>query len=418
MDDDASYVSESPFGSACCAHAALTMLSARRSSHGASHFLVGSCRWASGQAATYTGWQVSSFGRCRDSRGALTLGNLHPSGYRKIYICERKWPVHRVVKMSFHGPPKCPQAWQVHHQDGNKTNNRLDNLEYVTPSQNMIHYYATASRQTVGAKNSRPVQWRAIGSQSWTLSSSIQSAANELCLSPKTVSRCCHLNLECQGLEIQFHEVGERTLPEEEWQPMRSPLSGEEIPGRMVSSFGRLRRRDGRVHHGHLTQQGYIATSLGLGGSHRNRKEFVHRLVVASFLGLPPTSRHTCINHKDGNKSNNALDNLEWTTPSGNMAHFFANAAVSHQQGLKPVWSRRLGKNDEWTWHPSVAQCANALGVHSSNVSRCLHGMRKHAGGHEFLLATDAKSLPGEEWRQIDIALLLSDRALRTGFCG
>jgi len=48
--------------------------------------------------------------------------------------------VHRLVAYTFlDNPPSDGQRWQVNHLDGNKTNNRLDNLEIITDAQNMAH---------------------------------------------------------------------------------------------------------------------------------------------------------------------------------------------------------------------------------------------------------------------------------------
>lgn len=45
--------------------------------------------------------------------------------------------VHRAVAEAFHGP--CPKGYQVNHKDGVKTNNTVENLEYLTISENQIH---------------------------------------------------------------------------------------------------------------------------------------------------------------------------------------------------------------------------------------------------------------------------------------
>jgi len=48
----------------------------------------------------------------------------------------------------------------------------------------------------------------------------------------------------------------------------------------------------------------------------------VHRLVALAFIGKPPTELHT-VNHKDGNKTNNNVENLEWATRREQSVHFY-----------------------------------------------------------------------------------------------
>ena len=52
---------------------------------------------------------------------------------------------------------------------------------------------------------------------------------------------------------------------------------------------------------------------------------YAHRLVAIAFL-TKPSKYHTEVNHKDGNKLNNYIDNLEWVTPQENQQH-----AISHE---------------------------------------------------------------------------------------
>ena len=92
-------------------------------------------------------WQVSSFSRCADSRGIISYGSRSPSGYSIVNITGCVFRVHRLVALAFLGPPPTQMAWQVHHRDGDPSNNHIKNLEWVTPSQNVLYIFLSSPVQ-------------------------------------------------------------------------------------------------------------------------------------------------------------------------------------------------------------------------------------------------------------------------------
>ena len=92
----------------------------------------------------------------------------------------------------------------------------------------------------------------------------------------------------------------------------------------MVSDKGRVMGTPKKTHYGHIlaqkeTSQGYMSVCLFKEGA---TKYFsVHRLVASAFISNPKSKRE--INHKDGDKKNNCVDNLEWVTRSENEKHAY-----------------------------------------------------------------------------------------------
>lgn len=78
---------------------------------------------------------------------------------------------------------------------------------------------------------------------------------------------------------------------------------------------------------------GYLCVCLYRNGKGRTRK--VHQLVVEAFLGVCP--RGFEINHRDGDKENNALHNLEWVTASENLRHAFRTGLRSNAGSAHPA---------------------------------------------------------------------------------
>lgn len=80
---------------------------------------------------------------------------------------------------------------------------------------------------------------------------------------------------------------------------------------------GHYRFRNAGMKKTRINNLGYEQVSLNLDGD--VKLHLVHRLVAQAFL--PNPNNFPEVNHIDGNKSNNILSNLEWTTRQGNALH-------------------------------------------------------------------------------------------------
>lgn len=85
-----------------------------------------------------------------------------------------------------------------------------------------------------------------------------------------------------------------------------------------VSNLGRVRRIGGKVLKSDAPTARYCLVQLCVLGKRTTRN--VHVLVLRAFVG-PRPGRNFEANHKDGNKRNPVLSNLEWSTKKANMRH-------------------------------------------------------------------------------------------------
>lgn len=93
--------------------------------------------------------------------------------------------------------------------------------------------------------------------------------------------------------------------------------------------------RDGQRLKPTRNKNGYMSVELWDGG--KRKRVYVHRLVAETFIPNPEEKRE--VNHKDGNKQNNCVENLEWCTSGENKKH-------AYKKGLKVPSSQKLSLDD------------------------------------------------------------------------
>ncbi len=118
--------------------------------------------------------------------------------------------------------------------------------------------------------------------------------------------------------------------------------------------------------------RGYKCVDLKVSGNRKTMR--VHRLVSMAFIGEPSKEM---VNHKDGNKTNNILSNLEWATRSENELHaYYTGLKKSNEKHKKAIVEsnkkRRTLANDTVKYirnsNKSQYELANELGISRANV--------------------------------------------------
>lgn len=86
-------------------------------------------------------------------RAKRAIGRVNGRGYVEISSSGIAGLAHRMIWESVHGP--IPLGLQINHINGIKTDNRIENLELVTPSENTSHAYKTGLTSALGERNGR-----------------------------------------------------------------------------------------------------------------------------------------------------------------------------------------------------------------------------------------------------------------------
>lgn len=153
-----------------------------------------------------------------------------------------------------------------------------------------------------------------------------------------------------------------------------------------VSDTGLVRRKDNQNILKGCIASGYRSVKLTFKNS-KQQRFYVHRLVAMHFI---PNSdkKKTFVNHKDGNKLNNKIDNLEWVSPRENNLHYFQKIQKEKRERKNngksiPIIQYSLdGK--EIARFPSMNKAKQTTGISLVQIARCVHGEINQANGYIF----------------------------------
>jgi hypothetical protein len=326
----------------------------------------------------YENYEISTFGNVRNiiSNNLLKLskkGNYYSIGLTDKNKNRKSFRVHRLVCLTFISNPD--NKAEVNHKDKNGLNNNVSNLEWNSHQENCIH-------RSKGIKNSnnRNIKIRKLNLKNevidtynsmeeaakWLvdnkLSKNFNAAKSVICVSVKNNKIVYGFNWK-KALEIN--------LENEEW---REIILDNKCSGYFISSLGRIKNKKNiimenyKIHH-----SGYIYTRINY------NKYAIHRLVAIMFI--PNLENKPFVNHIDGNKTNNRLDNLNWVTCSENNIH-------NHNMGFVKCYTKKIIQYDlemnEVNKYNSIKEASNILNIGNTNILGALKNRQKTAGGFIF----------------------------------
>lgn len=155
----------------------------------------------------------------------------------------------------------------------------------------------------------------------------------------------------------------------EKWLPVKG------YPKYEASDTGKIRNaKTGRILKQQITDRGYNTITLYEDCKPISKR--VHRLVADAFYN--GDNELLDVNHKDGNKRNNNIDNLEFCTRKTNINHAFQTGlkTPSRQMSIRVVETGKV--------YNSINECARDIGSGSSDICKCLQGRQGTCKGFHF----------------------------------
>ena len=126
-----------------------------------------------------------------------------------------------------------------------------------------------------------------------------------------------------------------------------------------------------------LNTSGYYQVNLCKDGKGKNFT--IHRLVATAFIPNPDNLPE--VNHKDEDKSNNCVENLEWMSKIDNI-NYGTGIERSAKKRSKPVYCVELNRVFD-----GARKAARELELDNSHIIKCCKGKLKTTGGYHFRYA-------------------------------
>lgn len=163
----------------------------------------------------------------------------------------------------------------------------------------------------------------------------------------------------------------------EEWKQI------DRYPNYWVSTYGRVYSvKRGIILKPFHDSWGYLNVVLrNENGGHTTK---VARLVALAFIPNPCNKEQ--VNHIDGDKENNHVENLEWATCSENIRHAVATGLNDHSSYNAGKQKKRVRDADTGVVFESISECARKLGCTDKNVIGYFRRNGRYCVGHRLEL--------------------------------
>lgn len=153
-------------------------------------------------------YQVSSYGQVKSLlTNKILVGDTNSLGYRRVTLyapIKKRFFIHRLVALHF-----CKGYQEnliVNHKDGNKTNNKVENLEWVTRSENDLHAYKNNLRKSYPCQfKHKIIAYNLTTGEIVKIYNNADSCAKDLKVARTNIYNCCNKKQKsCRGFGLRY----------------------------------------------------------------------------------------------------------------------------------------------------------------------------------------------------------------------
>ena len=142
-----------------------------------------------------------------------------------------------------------------------------------------------------------------------------------------------------------------------------------------VSNLGNVKNiKYNRILRPTLGKNGYLTVLLSKDNKHK--RFYIHRLVAENFI-----KKNIVVNHKNFNKLDNRVDNLEWCSQGYNIEYSYMNGRMPLPPSQKP----KKVKRDDGKIYNSIEEAGKDMKIHPSIICNQLKNRQKTAKGYTFM---------------------------------
>lgn len=142
-----------------------------------------------------------------------------------------------------------------------------------------------------------------------------------------------------------------------------------------VNNLGQIRRKN-KILKPIKSRNGYLHIFLYSNG--KAKQVLVHRIVAKAFIKQVNNSKE--INHKDGNKENNSVDNLEWCTRKQNVQHFLDANKLNNNRPKSVIQYDLEGRKIRE--YSSIRKASRESKINAHNIIYCCRGEKPTASNY------------------------------------